>query len=80
MESVSLGPQDVNADFIPLLKPRDVNTPFRINVNEGDMLMMQGNYRHKWARGIPYILKEEKYAVMFKFRKLGHRRLSVIVI
>lgn len=68
--TISLGPPDVNADFVPLLHPSPERQPVRINLNEGDMLVMQGESRWEWAHGIPYGLPTEKYTVMIKLNNL----------
>ena len=68
--TISLGPPDVNVDFVPLLHPSPQKQPIRININEGDMLIMQGESRLEWAHGIPYGLPTKKYTVMFKLNNL----------
>jgi len=68
--TVSLGPPDVNVDFVPVLKPTRSRIPLRLNCNEGDMLMMQGEARYEWAHGIPYGLPTKKYTLMFKFNQI----------
>jgi alkylated DNA repair dioxygenase AlkB len=65
--TISLGPPDVNVDFVPLLEPTATRQPLRININEGETLIMQGESRFDWAHGIPYGLDDDKYTVMFKF-------------
>jgi len=80
--TISIGPPDVNVDFIPVVLPSATKIPMRLNLNEGDMLMMQGESRYEWAHGIPYGLGSEKYTVMYKFNRMeekikvvGHSRL-----
>ena len=70
--TVSIGPSDVNVDFVPvrLLDRTKSKFPMRLNLNEGDMLMMQGESRYEWAHGIPYGLGSEKYTIMFKFNQV----------
>ena len=41
-----------------------------MNLNEGDMLLMQGESRMEWAHGVPFGLNSEKYTIMFKFNIL----------
>ena len=65
--TISLGPPDVNVDFVPLLEPTATRQPLRININEGETVIMQGESRFDWAHGIPYGLDVHKYTVMFKF-------------
>jgi alkylated DNA repair dioxygenase AlkB len=65
--TISLGPPDVNVDFVPLLEPTAARQPLRINIDEGETLIMEGESRFDWAHGIPYGLNDDKYTVMFKF-------------
>ena len=68
--TISLGPPDVNIDFVPILQPSPEKQPSRINIDEGEMLVMQGESRLEWAHGIPYGLPTKKYTVMFKVNNL----------
>lgn len=71
--TISIGPPDVNVDFVPVVVPNATKIPMRLNLNEGDMLMMQGESRYEWAHGIPYGLGSEKYTVMFKFNRMEEK-------
>jgi hypothetical protein len=71
--TINIGPPDVNVDFIPVTLPTREKKPIRINLNEGDMLVMQGESRYEWAHGIPNGLDKEKYTVMFKFEKISDK-------
>jgi hypothetical protein len=70
--TINIGPPDINIDFVPVMHSSSGESsliPFRANMNEGDMLMMQGESRYEWAHGIPYGLNAEKYTIVFKFTR-----------
>lgn len=75
--TMSIGPEITYYDLTPtLLSSNSELKPIRIQLNEGDLVIMDGSSRMEWAHGLPYQVpyKKIKYTIMFKCDKFGEQR------
>ena len=70
--TVSLGPPNVMYDLTPTLA--DEGVPIRLEMAEGDIVVLDGKSRLEWAHAIPFNNKAYKYTVIFKFGAFSNRR------
>lgn len=75
--TASIGPEVTYYDLTPTLLHYDSELkPIRVEINEGDLVIMDGSSRMEWAHGLPYYVpyKKTKYTMMFKCDKFGEQR------
>jgi hypothetical protein len=75
--TISIGPEVSYVDFTPtLLHSNTQLKPIRIELDEGDIVIMDGSSRMEWAHGLPSNTpyKKTKYTLLFKCDKFGERR------
>lgn len=72
--TLSFGPEHTYYDFTPTLI--EDGEPMRIEINQGDIVVMDGSSRMEWSHGLPYGMeyektknKKTKYTIMFKCDK-----------
>ena len=72
--TTSIGPTTTYYDLTPTLLHKNKELkPIRVEVCEGDIVVMDGSSRMEWAHGLPYNVpyKKTKYSILFKFNKFG---------
>lgn len=82
--TISIGPKITYVDFVPSLlydlklddSHDEYYKPLRFEINEGQLLIMDGSSRMEWAHGLPYNVPYEKtkYTLMFKCDKFSEQR------
>lgn len=77
--TMSIGPEKIYYDFAPTLihDQKDV-LPIRIEIENGEIIIMDGSSRIEWSHGLPYGIKfnKTKYSILFKFDKFGEYNVS----
>ena len=74
--TMSIGPEKIYFDLTPslLFKNKEL-VPIRVELNNGDLVVMDGSSRIEWAHGLPYNspYTKTKYSILFKFDKFGEQ-------
>ncbi|AYV78734.1 MAG: DNA repair protein [Edafosvirus sp.] len=76
--TISIGPEKIYYDFTPTLLYKNTELkPIRIEVDNGDLVIMDGSSRMEWAHGLPYDVPfdKTKYTIMLKADKFGAEHL-----
>jgi len=76
--TISIGPEKIYYDFTPTLLFKNPKLkPIRIEVENGDLVIMDGSSRMEWAHGLPYDVPfdKTKYTIMLKADKFGAEHL-----
>lgn len=73
--TVSIGPDKIYYDLTPtLLYEKDKSLkPIRVEIDNGDIVVMDGSSRMEWAHGLPFNMNYDKtkYSILLKFDKFG---------
>lgn len=72
--TISVGPKKIYYDLTPTLLHNDKKySPIRVEVGNGDLVIMDGSSRMEWAHGLPYDMtfSVNKYSILIKMDRFG---------
>lgn len=75
--TISVGPDKIYYDLTPsLLTDNKSLKPIRVEIDNGDIVIMDGSARMEWAHGLPYKVPfdEIKYSILLKFDKFDEEK------
>jgi len=77
--TMSVGPKKIYYDFTPTLAYNNPDfQPLRLEIPNGDIVVMDGSARIEWAHALPFNVPYDKikYSILFKCDKFGNVKIG----